>query len=93
MTPCETRRRWKRVYGLLRWICEDLPDWCVTCSFVPDRHGVYRRQFFAQYRGVRIGEASVSSAPEPVIDALDELLGRTYRSPRYIRHQRSTETE
>lgn len=86
MTFCDARRRWRRAPELLRWTCNDLPGWCVTCTFVLDRKGVYRRQFFAQYRGVTVGEASVSFAPEPVIDALDELLGRTYRSPKYIRH-------
>ena len=93
MTVCNIRRRWERAPGLLHWCCDDLPGWCVTCTFVPDRKGVYRRQFFAQYRGVTVGEAPVSSAPEPVIDALDELLGRTYHSPKYIRHAVAAATE
>jgi hypothetical protein len=89
----DARHRWRRASGRLCWTCDTLPGWCVTCTFVPDRKGVYRRQFFAQYRGVTVGEASASSAPEPVIDALDELLGQAYRSPKYLRRSAAGENE
>ncbi len=93
MTANDAYRRWHRDPDALRWTCRGLPNWCVSSTFVPDRRRVYRRQYFAQYRGVTVGEASVSSQPEPVIDALDELLGREYQSPPYIWHQGSPETE
>jgi hypothetical protein len=91
----DVRRRWKRAPGLLRWTCDDLPGWCVTCTFVPDRKGVYRREFFAQYRNAQVGEVPAGSTVEPVIDALDDLLGLRYRSPTYIRdgHRVAAETD
>ena len=77
--------RWKRTPGSFHWYSDDLPGWCVTTTFQPDRHGVYQRQFFAQYRGITVGEVSPCSAPERVMDEIDDLLGRMYRSPKYVR--------
>ncbi len=84
MILCDRHGRWKRTPGSLHWYSDELPGWCVTASFAPDRRGVYRRTFFALYRGVTVGEVYPTTKPEPIMDALDDLLGRRYRSPMYI---------
>ncbi len=81
MTVRNQRSRWKRTPGTYYWYCDDLPGWCVTSSFAPDRFGVYRRVFFARYRDVTVGEVCQTSRPERVMDELDDLLGQVYRSP------------
>ena len=83
MPICDRRGRWQRAPGSFHWYSGDLPGWCVASTFTPDRHGIYRRTFFAQYRGVTVGEVYPTSRPERVMDELDELLGRAYRSPMY----------
>lgn len=86
MNISDRHGRWKRAPGSFHWYCDDLPGWCVTATFASGRHGVYRRSFYAQYRGVTVGEVSPAALPERVMDELDDLLGRGYRSPTYIRH-------
>ncbi len=84
MTICNCRGRWKRTPGFLRWHSDDLPGWCVTSTFAPDRRGVYRRTFFALYRGMTVGEVYPATTPACIMDALDDLLGHAYRSPVYV---------
>ena len=81
--------RWERAPGSLHWYCKSLPGWCVTGTFGPDPRGVYRRRFYAQYHGVTVGEVLPAATPQRVMDELDDLLGRAYRSPKYVRGLRS----
>ena len=84
MTICDRHGRWKRSPGCLHWYSDELPGWCVTSTFAPDRRGVYRRTFYALYRGVTVGEVYPATKPERVMDELDDLLGRRFHSPKYV---------
>lgn len=86
MAICDRRGRWKRAPGCFHWYNDELPGWCVTGTFAPDRHGVYRRTFYARYHGVTVGEVYPSATPERVMDELDDLLGRQYPTQGCIRN-------
>ena len=84
MTICDLHGRWQRSPGCLRWYSDDLTGWCVTGTFTLNRRGVYRRSYLALYRGATVGEVYPASTPEQVMEELDDLLGRGYRSLIYI---------
>jgi len=84
---------WERATGSFHWFCKSLPGWCVSGTFFPDRLGVYHSRFFVQYRGVTVGEVLPVEKPERVMDEIDDLLGRAYRSPKYVRGLRAVSDE
>lgn len=85
MIICDRHGHWKRAPGRLQWYSDELPGWCVTATFQPDRRGVYYRQFMALYRGTTVGEVANGSTQEQVMDEIVSLLGCCYHSPNIYR--------